>query len=61
MLIADETTYGGPCTSVADSCTYPNAQCLQEGKCGCEDGLVYEDSTGGCCKNLQYMYQLKII
>lgn len=48
-MFLDQTVYNGICTTAADSCTYLHSQCV-DGVCGCEDGLVYDVSLGGCCK-----------
>lgn len=50
FCFTDETVYNGACTEEADSCTYVNALCGDDGFCGCEAGLEYYSSLGGCCK-----------
>lgn len=50
-LFTDETVYNGTCIPEADSCTYPNALCGDNGLCGCELGLTYDPEFGGCCKS----------
>lgn len=55
-LPTDGTDNGDACTTLADSCTYPNAKCIPtvgvsgDGQCGCEDGLEYDVTVPGCCK-----------
>lgn len=56
LIFQDGTDYDDPCTTEADSCTYPNALCIPSngingtGVCGCEDGLEYNAIVIGCCK-----------
>lgn len=49
FVCADETVYNGTCTQAANTCTYPNALCGDDGLCGCETGLEYNETLEGCC------------